>query len=134
MNKQDSLKYLENLGIIFSNYKLVHFANVCHTQSKSVWWFEIPLSKIRENIDKQISLVLCDAEKNLIYHLIIPACFIESNSNIFSVRNHATGVEAFSFELDFNSFKDIRPNGSGLSFKNFIHGIFKIENIDFKQS
>jgi hypothetical protein len=92
------------------------------------------LSKIRENIDKQISLVLCDAEKNLIYHLIIPACFIESNSNIFSVRNHATGVEAFSFELDFNSFKDIRPNGSGLSFKNFIHGIFKIENIDFKQS
>jgi hypothetical protein len=132
MNKQDSLKYLENLGVIFSDHKLVHFANVCHTPSKSVWWIEIPLWKTRENIDKQLSLVLCDVEKDLIYHLIIPAYFIESNSNIFSIRNQKTGVEAFSFEFDLDSFKDIRPNGSELSFKHFIHGIFKMKSIDFE--
>jgi hypothetical protein len=132
MTKQDSLNILENLGVIFPNHNLVHFANVCHTPSKIVWWIEIPLRKIRENINKQLSLVLHDAKKDLIYHLIIPAYFIESNSNIFSIRNQKTGVEAFSFELELDSFKDIRPNGSGLSFKHFIHGMFKTKNIDFK--
>jgi hypothetical protein len=122
-----SLKYLENLGVIFPDHKLVHFANVCHTPSKSVWWLEIPLSKIKENIDKQVSLALCDAEKDVIYHLIIPAHFIKSNSNVFSIRDQKTGVEAFSFELSIDTFKDIRPNGSGLSFKHFIYGMFKIK-------
>jgi hypothetical protein len=126
MNKHEIEKYLNNLGVCFPNKSLVHFANVSSAGKKNVWWFEIPCEKAITDIDEQLSLILHKAEEKLIYHLVVPMQFIHFNSSVFAKRKQQSGVEAFCLELSLNDFQDIRPNGSNLSFKHFIHGIFTV--------
>ena len=103
----------------------MNVASPSSSQTKNVWWIDIPCEKITNDFNKQLSLVLRKPEEKIVYHLVVPMQFIYCNHNLFA-RRDKSGVDNFSFELSLDNFIDIRPNGSELSFKSFIHGVFKI--------
>ncbi|WP_309733923.1 hypothetical protein [Chamaesiphon sp. OTE_75_metabat_556] len=124
MNRQEAINYLKNLGLYFQDEKLLSFASLPSNQTKNVWWIDIPCEKITNDCSKQLSLILYKPEEKVVYYLVIPMQFIHYNHDLFA-RRDKSGIDNFSFELSLDSFIDIRPNGSKLSFKSFIHGAFK---------
>lgn len=96
----------------------IHFANV--NASKDVWWLDIPIAKLSQGGNSNISLLLYDYRSDMLYYLEIPKDYFKDNQRRLVMRREK---ECISLELstdNSNIFRDVRPSGDGVDFSRFL--------------
>ena len=124
MNRGEAIAFAEQKGSIFEKKKCVHFANVSHTTNKSVWWLDIPISKIVDGICTNLSIILHNAEERSLMVLEVPIKEMKEHLSEFSTRTHKD-IEFISLELTLDSIKDVRPKGSNIAFKQYVNNTYE---------
>ena len=125
MNRSEAIAFAKQKGSVFENKKCVHFANVSHTIKKSVWWIEIPTSKIIDAICTNLHIILCNAKEQKMIVLEVPTKEMKEHLSEFSKRTQKD-VEFISLELTLDSIKDERPKGSKRAFKQYVKNTYEM--------
>ncbi|QQX80298.1 hypothetical protein JK628_23025 [Shewanella sp. KX20019] len=112
MNKREAIDLANNQYNASLTTSNTHFSNI--NQTKSVWWLEIPISKIKLDTLTDINLLLKD--KQALHWLKVSTAFLKGNLQGFKVRDNK-GV--ICLELDINTFYNI-VGPARVSFKPFI--------------
>jgi len=96
----------------------IHFANI--NSSKNVWWLDIPLSKLTEEGNSNITLLLYDHINDKLYYIVIPKVYFQENMERFAIR-HNKGCISIELSTDeAKIFCDMRPGGYGINFRKYL--------------
>lgn len=103
---------------------MIHFANL-NNGPKPVWWLEIPRRKLANLTPVHIHLLLYDLHAAILYHLAIPIRYLHDHADQLAVRDD---IDHICLELtttrDATMFRDQRPTGGGVEFRQFLHYCF----------
>jgi len=124
MNRSEAIAFAEQKGSLFAHKRCVHFSNVSHSAIKSVWWVDIPLSKIVDCICTNLHLILHNALEKKLIVLEVPVKDMKRHLSEFSTRTRK-GIEFISLELTLDNFMDTRPKGSTVAFKQYVKNTYK---------
>lgn len=92
--------------------------------NKSVWWLDIPISKVADGMCAAVSIILHNAAEEKLIVLEVPTSDMKEHLSEFSTRTHED-AECISLELTLDNMKDIRPKGSNIAFKQYIKSIYE---------
>ena len=118
MNKKTALSQVNQQGKQNLSANDTHFANI--NAAKNVWWFDIPIHKLSDNI--YINVLLYDCSDRKLYHLKVPCNYFQDHHFNFSI---CKDKQVISLELSAdisNRFQDVRAGGSQVNFQYFLKG------------
>lgn len=119
MNKSEAIALIrQRRGVSQITTRSVSFANI--NAKKLVWWLDIPMSTIAQLSNPTITLLLYDHRSKELHHLEIPKSYFRDNQKRLVMRHDKDCISLeLSTEKD-NAFRDIRPTGGGVEFKQFL--------------
>jgi len=112
MKKTEALILAEKKYGINLNQRNTHFSSV--NSAKSVWWFEIPLSKIENNEFQVINHVVEQSGDVLLFQ--VPVIFFRDNLSGFKIR---PVKQMICLEIDIFTFQN-RVGPAKHNFKQFL--------------
>lgn len=119
MNKSEAIARIARLPVASGiTTRSVHFANV--NSSKDVWWLDIPVGKLSQAGNSNISLLLYDHRSGQLHYLDVPKSYFIDNQRRLVTR---TEKRCISLELSTDKstmFRDVRPGGDGVDFSRFL--------------
>ena len=113
MNKTEALILAEKKYGINLNRGNTHFSSV--NSAKSVWWFEIPLSKIENNEFQVINQVVVEQSGDVLLFQV-PTIFFRDNFSGFKFR---PTKQMICLEIDISTFQN-RVGSARQNFKQFL--------------
>ncbi|MGE0087677.1 MAG: hypothetical protein AB7S75_24970 [Desulfococcaceae bacterium] len=130
LSKNDAMAAINKVNGILLKNNSTHFANI--NSSKSVWWFDISVKKIKSedfNIPT-FDFLIFNNKENQLHHLRVPTEYIRDNLDQFHIRNDDK-KKSVSLELSsdkINLFQDIRPGSGRMPFAQFLVSTIIIGN------
>lgn len=96
-----------------------------HDARRNIFWFDIPMGRLAVGQYEWIHMLMHTPATDQLLHLKVPTAFFRERMEGLTVRNAGKRKSTVSLELsaDKDSFlKDVRPNGTGVSFAQFLQG------------
>ena len=105
---------------------MISFASI--NTAKPVWWFDIPLAKVQQSLYLYLHLLCFDDVSNILYHLEIPTAYLRDQESGLAVRTDKACISLELSTLQANRFRDRRPTGRGVEFRQFLKHSFEGES------
>ena len=113
MTKNQLISHINNIHNSRLDNSNTFFSNI--NKSKSVWWFNIKISKF----DSDVNLLL-KAEEYVLW-LFLPKDFVNQLNLKFNIRADKNAVDLeISSSINSNYLIDIKSNGSKFNFSPFV--------------
>jgi hypothetical protein len=118
MNRSEAIAIIRRHGNSSVTPSSFHFANV--NAAKDVWWLDIPLAKLSQAGDSNIGLLLYDERLNRLYVLEVPKSYFKDHARDLVVRAEKGCISLELSTKDSKMFRDVRPAGGGVQFRQFL--------------
>lgn len=113
MTKSELIQYINKNYGFGLNSGNTSYSNI--NKSKSVWWFNVPVSKFKEDVH-----LLLNTQTKAIW-VQLPKGFVSNLYNNFKVREDKDAVDLeISADKHFKYLHDVKSGGTGFDFSGFV--------------
>lgn len=119
MTKSELIQSINHKHQAGLNSRNTSYSNI--NKSKNVWWFNVPVSKFKEDVH-----LLLNTQTKAIW-VLLPKGFVNNLVANFKIRNDKDAVDLeISADRHFKYLHDVKSGGTGFDFSGYVKEEIKL--------